>query len=595
VPFNSSGSLSTSGPAPLSPAKNGVLDLSAVFSALWRNAWVLALSALIGLMLALAFLKLATTPLYRAAATVVLGAQTTDSADLGNVVHRTAFDGAAIQTELAVIRSRSVLLNVAEELGLLEDPAFNPVLSLTPEQKASMSPEQLQNVAELQTVNALSGVISVGNISGTYLLEISAMTPDPVLSQQIANTLVDVYQQSDIDRKFQASTAAASWLSGRLDELRTQLTEAEAKIEAFELSPPGTPERYADAERLERLAVDAQAIRELYESFLTRLRETSVQVSSQQPNSYVLSYAHVPLEPAAPRSKVILFFGLVFGGLIGLGVVLLREALSSKLRRPVDVERATGYPLIGMTGRLGNWRTMLGLSRDKGMSNPRYAASIEELRANILTLPHLEGAPDLVAVTSAMPADGKSELVMSLAESVARSGKQVLLIDGDLRKRSLSTRLTPDARSGLLGLARSNGKGFEAAVVSQVATGIDVLPCEGPCTAPVDLLLSEAFATILSTAKDRYDMVLLDNAPVLAVPDSGIIGRAIRQVAPKTSALFFVVRNGRSDAHQISEAAGRLRRAGVEPDGLVMTQMPQTGGRATSYYSPSLAAMPGAE
>ncbi|MCV6597095.1 MAG: Wzz/FepE/Etk N-terminal domain-containing protein [Mangrovicoccus sp.] len=570
-----------------------MLDLGAVFSALWRNAWLLALSALIGLMLALAFLKLATTPLYRASATVLLGAQSTGTLDVGNVASRSAFDSAAIQTELAVIRSNTVLLDVVKQLDLLEDPNFNPVLSLTPEQTAGMSPEKLQIQAELQTVNTLSRVISVGNISGTYLLEISAMTTSPERSQQIANTLVDVYQQSDIDRKFQASTAAASWLSSRLDELREQLTEAEAKIEAFELSPPGTPERYADAVRLERLAVDAEAIRELYESFLTRLRETSVQASNQQPNSYVLTYAHVPLEPAAPRGKVILFFGMVFGGLIGLGLVLLRETLSNKLHRPADVERATGYPLVGMTGRLRNRRNLLWQRGEVGMKNPRYAAAIEELRVNLLMLSHLNGAPKLVGVTSSLPADGKTELVMSLAESFALSGKRVLLIDTDLRQRGLSTRLTPETQSGLLRLVQANGKGFETAVVSQVATGIDVLPCEEPCAAPVDLLLSEAFGEILNIAKDRYDIVLLDNSPVLAVPDSGIVGRAIRSAAPKNSALLFVVRNGRSDAAQISEAVSRLHRAGVEPDGLVMTQMPKSASQAK--YGPKLTALPRTE
>lgn len=552
-------------PGPVSAeAGPDLIDLAGILRAIRRNLWLLlAVTALFAGMGYVYAFHVA-TPLYRATATVVLDTRDTDFIGLDSVTDEIRYDDGALQTEVAILQSQEVLRQVVERLGLLEDSEFNPYLGLD---RAALSPEAVAMVAERtlpDTVATLRNALQVGNVPGTYVFSLSALTADPAKSRDIANALAEVYLDWQLTQKIETTRNATEWLSVRLEELHDELIAGEARIENFAFSADSA-DRLAETVALERLAGEVQATRELYQHFLTRLKETAAQEGLHRPDSRVLSQAVLPAGPAAPRKKVILFFATMLGGILGLGLVFLRETLSDGLHTPRALEAVAGRPLLGATPyvrRRGRRAPAPGLI---GTHDRLYGTAIEDIRTNLMMMSDRD-TPRTIALTSCFPREGKTALAMSLAASYAAAGARVLLVDADLRQRAISRHLAPDAEAGLVALWRGN-RTLAGAVHRERTLQVDVLACETAPEKPVDLLYSDRFRDILAEARGSYGIILLDSSPVLAVPD-------VRALGPHVDTLLFLAKHGTTSAAHVAEGIDTLERAELRPAGVVMTQVP---------------------
>lgn len=226
-----------------------IIDLGAILATVWRGKWLIAVSTLCAMIIGLYYAFLIATPLYRSTAVVILETQQEQVVDLQSVVGGLSTDASAVNSELQVLYSRSLMGKTVERLNLVEDPEFNAALrkpgwyerfkATTKQRLRLVTPPPERDEATLQqrsfdrTVDALLRAITVQNVSQSLVFNISAETQDPDKSRLIADTIAELYILNQLEVKFEATQQATAWLTDRVAELQTELEMAEAKVSEF--------------------------------------------------------------------------------------------------------------------------------------------------------------------------------------------------------------------------------------------------------------------------------------------------------------------------------------------------------------------------
>jgi succinoglycan biosynthesis transport protein ExoP len=231
--------------------ENDEIDLGQLARTLWRGKFLILLAAIVGLLIGGWYAYFQAVPVYTSTATVALEDQQAQVVDIESVVSGVSSDQASINTEIEVIRSRSLLEKLVTRLNLLEDPEFNA--SLRPQPKFSVgvlikiiksvvstAPAATPTVSERRNLDSVIDVvlskISVSNIRQSYVFRITATTQQAQKSAEIANTLAELYILEQLETKFQATEQATTWLTQRVAELQVQLEAAEAEVKDFNAS-----------------------------------------------------------------------------------------------------------------------------------------------------------------------------------------------------------------------------------------------------------------------------------------------------------------------------------------------------------------------
>jgi len=325
---------------------------------------------------------------------------------------------------------------------------------------------------------------------------------------------------------------------------------------------------------LQQLEREAGANRQIYEYFLGRLKETSVQQGIQQADSRMLSPAVVPYRPSSPRSAVSLMIALFLG--VGLGVlsVLLREFRNKTYRVPEELEAQTGLTVIGEITRARSSRRGRLLNDIASQSNSALNEAVRNLRTSIM-LSSISGPPQLIMLTSSVPAEGKTTLSLALAHSLRAMNKKVLLIEGDIRRRTFREYFKSDGSKGLISVV-ANETPLAEAVHHSEALGVDVLMGEGAKINAADFFTSNAFQSFLEEAREAYDFIIIDTPPVLAVPDARVIG-------PLADVVLYVVHWDSTTQRQVRQGLHAFATVNVPVTGLVLSQINQKRQKSYGY------------
>jgi len=330
-----------------------------------------------------------------------------------------------------------------------------------------------------------------------------------------------------------------------------------------------------DLIRLDQLKREAESSRLLYEHFQARLKETTAQLGLQQADSRILSQAVLPDRPSAPRKGRILAISGLLGLLLGVVFVVIRDQQTRRIRSARALEALTGQVVLSQIPVIPAKGRQASISWLQANPTSAPAEAIRNLRTSIL-LGNRETLPQVLTITSANPEEGKTTVAAALAQNMARMGRRVLLIEGDVRNRTLSRSLGfgEAAAAGLsAGIAAPDSL---ARLVQPAPWGGDVLLADRAPVDTVDLFASDGFAALIATARGSYDMVLIDTPPVLAVPDARVIAQA-------SDAVLFVVRWNRTLSDQVVEALGQLDHVHARVAGLVITQVTAEGLRHYGY------------
>ena len=362
--------------------------------------------------------------------------------------------------------------------------------------------------------------------------------------------------------------------------IRAQLSAARTRVASIGANLRSLTNSVGDASQAERrlksLEREAAANRSLYQTFLTRFKETSVQEEVQQPDARVISYAEVPGGPSYPPKRKILL--QVFAAALGIGLVLiyLIEAIDKGFRTARQLEQQTGLKVLGFIPKVSLRRSRHRYPEDYIVDEPysRYAESINLLYYNTL-LSSADKAAHTVLFCSALPKEGKTATTISFARRAASVGDKVLVLDCDFRRpqasRQLGLRLYPGISEIMAGKAT-----FEEAIQQDPFSEVKFLSSGRATNDPAGTLKSEWFQDFLEVLKQEFDLIILDSPPVLAVVEPQILAR----LATRTVVL---VRWGKTPRQAAMSAIKQLQDYGADISGVALTQVNPSKQRYYGY------------
>jgi succinoglycan biosynthesis transport protein ExoP len=317
-----------------------------------------------------------------------------------------------------------------------------------------------------------------------------------------------------------------------------------------------------------------QLLRELE----ARTQETGLETQLKSTNLRIVEKATVPREPFLPRKARNYQIALLLGLALGVGLTIFFERMDNTVKTPDDVTQQLGLPFLGMvpTANLGRLA-----DDDLGeadlpvvLREPQSAAAeaYRVIRTNLIfSAPGKSGR--LILFGSANPGEGKTTSVANLAASLAQNGARVLAVDADLRRPTLHRHFghghTPGLSDAVVGRAR-----IADVVRPTSVSGLSVLPCGYVPPNPAELLGSDAFRDLLHSLRKKYDWVLVDAPPILAIADTPVL-------CPFVDGLVLVVWSESSSRPALRRALDQVERVGGKLTGVVLNKVDL---QRNSYY-----------
>ncbi len=341
--------------------------------------------------------------------------------------------------------------------------------------------------------------------------------------------------------------------------------------------------------RLNELERNAESTRALYQAFLDRYRQNLAAQGTERSNASIMSLATVPGAPISPNFQAFLIGGLIAAVLLALGVALVLEFLEQGFRSRKELEDTLYLPALGAIPDLKSVKEARG-SRGSPIEISDYilenegslvAEAYRSVRA-ALRIGREGQMGRSIAVTSSLPGEGKTTAALCLARSVARSGLKVVIIDCDVRRRSASRNLADKVDLGAIDVIQKTTT-LDRALMLDQASGAYMLLQRAVAPQDYDLISSREMKLIIDTLTQKFDLVVLDTAPVLPVADA----RAIAAMADTT---VLVVHWRKTATQVVGRTLRELDQAGAKVAGTVLSQVDirKTAmvGNDVHYYRP---------
>ena len=419
----------------------------------------------------------------------------------------------------------------------------------------------IQNVKEAE-LKAQSNVSELSKVYGPkHLKMISAQAELASVKQTLENQI-------------------ASLISGITNEYR----QAQSQVNRLRVAVASAKEEYRTLTTLESkrrvLQREVDTNQQLYDSFFTRLQETSEVEGFESANARVLDRATLPVEPFKPKKSLILIATLVMSTGFGIFIALVLDFLNSGIRSVDDVERRLGQRMMGLIPwQPHKKKNDLPLREFFDTSNHVFSEAIRTLRTSIQLL-DLSGDKKVIMVTSSVPKEGKTTVSINLAFAMGQIGK-TLLIDTDLRKPAIAKRFgMPGFQPGIANLV-SGTHSLDECLCNDVASNIDVITAGSATPNPQELLMSDNFKKVIKYLREQYEHIIIDTAPIQAVSDAIIVSES-------ADMLFHVVKADATNEKIVSSGLERFMRVGKRIDGVILNQVDVkkagNGYAYTGYY-----------
>lgn len=443
-----------------------------------------------------------------------------------------------------------------------------------------ISPETLvaknRQVKELRDrIDALAALIETLEAKGEqfdgFLVD-TATADDVALLGSISLTQLFARLQDDPSQRDRFEILLASERSRAISELQQSRIQL-GSLSTAVLSLEGEVDRESrDLLRLQQLQREAEAIGEIYGYFLARLKEAEVQQGTQQSDARLLSAAVLPLGASSPRVMIITAAAGLLGALLACGLVLLRETSRGGIRTAIELQAMTGVSVLGQIPLAPIRRRQKLIPYLTSKNNTPFSEAVRNLRTSML-LADPKTEPKLIMMTSSVPNEGKTTCAISLANSLVGMKKSVLLLEGDIRKSTQQQYFAKSTKAddSMFVVGESNLDDFD---MTNSTVDFHQLGLAKTDENPADLFASDRFRALLKALKEKYDHVIIDAPPTLAVPDALIIGRHV-------DAILYAV--GWDDTRKELVQAGLTEMSNVDlvPTGLILTKI--NGAKARSY------------
>lgn len=343
--------------------------------------------------------------------------------------------------------------------------------------------------------------------------------------------------------------------------------------------------------RIGVLQSEIESQKSVFNAMLTKIQESGVNLQAEEVPAEINSLARLPNQASSPVPLKIYVAGAMGGLMLGFAVAFVLVRLDGQFHSVAQLEEETGYPALAAIAEMtpkalsdaGNGKSGPGAVEEAyefspaqkgwhpslvfrpGFSTSVFAEMFRVLRASVSLLGD-ERKRKTTLFTSALPGEGKTMISANFALAAASQGKRTILIDLDLRKPAIHK---------VFGFARehegrgiteylSNHRSFEQSVITDSGHPLlDIMLGGKRAPNPGELLDNARLQEILEYATKHYDVVVLDSAPLLAVPDTRII-------APLVDNICLVARAEYVPKGALSRTLEILESAGTPPSGLVL-------------------------
>ncbi|QRF14176.1 polysaccharide biosynthesis tyrosine autokinase [Klebsiella africana] len=363
-------------------------------------------------------------------------------------------------------------------------------------------------------------------------------------------------------------------------EKRNTLQEEKNKLNKKVSSMPSTQQEVL------RLSRDVESGRAVYLQLLNRQQELNIAKSSAIGNARIIDNAVTDPKPVKPKKILIVLFGFVLGFGFSVFFVLLRVFMHRGIESPEELEEigVTVYAsipvsqwLMKKTNKKNNESNVL-LATD----NPADLAieAIRGLRTS-LHFAMMESKNNILMISGASPSAGKTFISSNLASVIASTGKKILFIDADMRRGYVHKLFNVTSEVGLSNIL-SGGSSIEQAIFHIENSGFDFIPRGIAPPNPAELLMSDKLEYVLKTVSEKYDLIIIDTPPILAVTDAAIIGRY-------AGTSLLVARFEENTAKEIAVSIKKFIQSGVNIKGCILNGIVKKAssryGEGYNYYS----------
>jgi tyrosine-protein kinase Etk/Wzc len=383
-------------------------------------------------------------------------------------------------------------------------------------------------------------------------------------------------QRTELRQKFTERHPQVTAITQKIDQLRGKRASMEGtmrKIPASELESA-------------RLTRDHKVASQLYDVLLNKAQELRVTRSGIVGNVRILDQARAPRDPAAPKRSVVLTLGSLLALGVGFGAALLRRALDAGADDADEIEARVGLSVF-VTIPHSERQARIAADARRGRAVPPLVAvdpgdpSVEGVRSlrTALQFALVESRNNVIAIGSPTPGVGKSFVSVNLAILLAGAGNRVLLVDADLRRGRLHRAFGLLRQPGLSDVL-SGASSLDGALHATETENLDFLATGKIPPNPAELLASQRFEQVMKALGPRYDYVLVDTPPVLAVTDSTLVARC-------TGVNLLVLRAGQHPYREIALAVRQFTQSGFPVQGAILNDARSTRhgyGRYGRYY-----------
>ena len=388
---------------------------------------------------------------------------------------------------------------------------------------------------------------------------IAAIAELGAAEKNVAKQILNVVEA--LKKEYQVMLAKEAHLNRAMNQTRRDMSEINRR-----------------AGQLIALERDVEANRSIYETFLSRYKETSAVSDIQPAHARVVDPAVIPSAPTKPRKNRIILITFILSLFIAMLLAFLIETLDNTLANPQDVENKLHFPVLGMLPKLKINAKTGALRYYSDNSQTPFAENIRTIRSGLL-LSNIDEKQKVILVTSAIASEGKTTTAINLALSLGQMGQTVLLMDCDLRRPSVGRVFGLKAGAAGLTDVMLGTQTLSQAVHTFQKERISIIPAGDAPPNPLELLSSRRLISGLEALKHKFNYIVIDCAPCVQVSDALVLSRLVNQVV-------YVLKADATSQQVAEEGIKRLQNVHAPLLGIVLSQVgpPGKSGHHSYYY-----------
>lgn len=392
-------------------------------------------------------------------------------------------------------------------------------------------------------------------------------------AQAVINQFVDLERQlneleikeAELAQRYTANHPSYQSLLRQKSHLNNEREELNARVNQM-------PEAQQEVVRMTR---DVEVTQAIYVNVLNKMQELQVARAGTVGNVRIIDSTNVGAAPIEPRRLLVIPLAIILGGILAVGIVLLKNLLSRGIETPEQIEDV-GMPVYAtvplsdeqhkLVRRMKHRRERHGRSVSTGVLAKQAPADVamEAIRGlrTSLHFAMIEAKDNRLVITGPSPSIGKSFIAVNLAAVCAQAGQRVLVLDADMRKGHLHHSFDSKNETGLSEFL-SGTQTLDEVICESHIPGLYYVSRGTAPPNPSELLMTSHFSRFLDEVSQRFDLVIIDTPPVLAVTDAVVVGK-------QCGTTLMVARFQTNSPRELEIAKKRLETGGVIVKGAIM-------------------------